>query len=170
MTRPAPEEYDAFYSHYIALAAGQRATALPLHYGSAIASFFNSLPENKATYTYATGKWTLRQVLQHLIDVERVFIYRLLWIVRGDPQSLPGFDENSFAEKATVAHRSLQDLTEEWLSLRSSSDRFVASLTAAELGQQGTANGSKISANALCFIIYGHVLHHMQVIKDRYLP
>ena len=169
MSRPSPESCDPFYLHYISLTQGEHAATLPDRYAKEIADFFNSLPQEKATYRYAPGKWTLLQVLQHLIDVERVFVYRLLWIVRGDRQPLPGFYENSFAEKATATHRTLQDLTKEWLLLRSSTDFFIAQLSAAELQENGVANGSTISANALCFIIYGHVLHHMNIIAERYL-
>lgn len=169
MSRPLPNECDAIYHHYIGLTTGEDPTGLPVTYGPSIASFFSSLSEAKAGYAYAPGKWTLQQVLQHLIDVERVFVYRLLWIVRGDRQALPGFDENSFAEKAPATHRTLQDLTKEWLLLRSSTDLFIAQLSATELQENGVANGSIISANALCFIIYGHVLHHMNIIAERYL-
>lgn len=169
MSRPSPESCAPFYQHYIGLAQGEQATALPGRYGKEIADFFSTLPQEKATYSYARGKWTLLQVLQHLVDVERVFVYRLLWIVRGDRQPLAGFDENSFAEKGSASLRTLQDLTKEFLLLRGSTDLFVAQLSAAELEESGVANGSMISANALCFIIYGHVIHHMNIIAERYL-
>jgi len=169
MSRPSPESCDPFYQYYIGLTQGEHAATLPDLYGKEIADFFSSLPQEKATYSYAPGKWTLLQVLQHLIDVERVFVYRLLWIVRGDRQPLPGFDENSFAEKAPATHRTLHDLTKEWLLLRGSTDLFVAQLSATELQENGVANKSMISANALCFIIYGHILHHRNIIESRYL-
>ena len=103
------------------------------------------------------------------VDRKRVFVYRLLWIVREGAEPLPGFDENSFAYKATAANRSVSDLCEEWLALRESTDRFIARLDRASLLKKGIANHSSISANALCFIIYGHILHHMAIIRERYL-
>ena len=169
MSRPHPSEYDSFYHHYIELTHEVDAILLPSTYSTSIVDFFKSLPPSKAAYAYAPDKWTLQQVLQHLIDVERVFVYRLLWIVRGDRQSLPGFSENAFAEKAPASHRSLQELNEEWLLLRGCTDRFVAQLSQLELKESGTANGATITANALCFIIYGHILHHMHIIESRYL-
>ncbi|NDF98932.1 MAG: DinB family protein [Chitinophagia bacterium] len=168
MSRPLPSECDAFYHHYIGLTRGEDPTVLPVTYGPSIASFFSSLSEEKAGYAYAPGKWTLQQVLQHLIDVERVFVFRLLWIIRGDSQALPGFDENAFANSAPARHRSLKELNQEWLLLRGSTDQFITQLSLQELARQGMANGSAISANALCFIIYGHVLHHMMIISERY--
>lgn len=169
MSRPLPTESAEFYHHYIGLTAGDEAARLPEQHSIPIANFFTSLPQTKSTHAYAPGKWTLLQVMQHLLDVERVFVYRLLWIVRGDSQPLPGFDENSFAEKAPASHRTLSELVDEWLLLRKSTDRFIAQLSTDELACKGIANGSSISANALCFIIYGHILHHMHIIESRYL-
>jgi len=170
MSRPLPNECDPFYYHYIDLTEAAEAPHLPARYKTPFKIFFSALPPSKASYAYAEGKWTLKQVLQHLLDVERVFVYRLLWIVRGDRQPLPGFDENAFADQAPAHHRTLQSLIEEWLLLRESTDHFIAQLTTQELAMWGTANGSTISAKALCFIIYGHALHHMNIISERYLP
>jgi hypothetical protein len=169
MGRPLIDQYDPFYKHYIDLTTPEEAIALPAFYNHTITTFFRTLTNEMGTYAYASGKWTLNQVVQHLLDVERVFVYRLLWIVRGDHQPLPGFDENSFAKLAPASHRTLAELTEEWLLLRKSTDRFIAQLSSTELACKGVANGSLISANALCFIIYGHILHHMHIIETRYL-
>jgi hypothetical protein len=169
MSRPLPNESAAFYHYYIGLTAGEEAVSLPERHSAQIAAFFSSLPPAKGMHTYAAGKWTLNQVIQHLVDVERVFVYRLLWIVRRDQQPLPGFDENSFAANASASHRKLTDLIDEWLLLRKSTDRFIAQLSDEELACTGIANGSLISAKALCFIIYGHILHHIDIIDTRYL-
>jgi uncharacterized damage-inducible protein DinB len=169
MGRPHIDQYDPFYKHYIDLTTPEEATALPAFYNHTITTFFSSLTNEMGTYAYAPDKWSLNQMLQHLLDVERVFVYRLLWIVRGNRQPLPGFDENSFAKHAPASHRTLGELTEEWLLLRQSTDRFIAQLSTAELACKGVANGSSISANALCFIIYGHILHHIDIIETRYL-
>ena len=169
MGRPLIDQYDPFYKHYIDLTTPEEAIALPAFYNHTITTFFSTLTNEMGTYAYAPGKWTLNQVVQHLLDVERVFVYRLLWIVRGDHQPLPGFDENSFAKLAPASHRTLAELTEEWLLLRKSTDHFIAQLSSTELACKGIANGSLISANALCFIIYGHILHHMHIIETRYL-
>lgn len=169
MSRPVPQDSNSFYHHYIELAAVEQATELPSFYGNKIADFFSSLPAAKGLYAYAPGKWTLQQVVQHLLDVERIFVYRLLWIVRGGLPSLPGFDENKFADLATATHRSMTDLIEEWIALRKSTDRFIANLKKEELEKEGLLDQSTITANALCFITYGHILHHIRIIRERYL-
>ena len=169
MSRPTTEECAEFYRYYIGLVEGEEATTLPALYQARIKGFFNTLPEEKGPFAYAPDKWTLKQVIQHLLDVERIFVYRLLWIVRGGTGSLPGFDENQFAKRGTATNRTLQDLCEEWLALRESTDRMITHLDSAALQQEGMANNSLISVNALCYIIYGHVLHHMSIIKGRYL-
>ncbi|MBM3923079.1 MAG: DinB family protein [Sphingomonadales bacterium] len=169
MSRPTTEECAEFYRYYIGLVEGEDATALPALYQARIKGFFNTLPEERGSFAYAPDKWTLKQVIQHLLDVERIFVYRLLWIVRGGQGSLPGFDENQFAMKGTATNRLLQDLCEEWLALRESTDRLIVHLDSTALQQKGMANNSLISVKALSYIIYGHVLHHMSVIKERYL-
>ena len=169
MGRPHIDQYDPFYKHYIDLTTPEEATALPAFYNHTITTFFSSLTNEMGTYAYAPDKWSLNQMLQHLLDVERVFVYRLLWIVRGGTGSLPGFDENQFAKRGTATSRTLRDLCEEWLALRESTDRLIASLDNAALQQEGMANNSLISVKALCYIIYGHALHHMSIIKERYL-
>lgn len=169
MSRPLPDQYHPFYKHYVDLTTEEKAISLPAFYDQKITAFFSSLPMEKGFFAYAPEKWTLNQVVQHLIDVERVFVYRLLWIVRGDRQPLPGFDENSFAANAPASHRMLSELTDEWLLLRKSTNLFIAQLSIDELARKGVCNGSLISANALCFIIYGHILHHMHIIETRYL-
>ena len=169
MSRPTTEECAEFYRYYIGLVEGEEATTLPALYQARIKGFFNTLPEEKGSFAYAPDKWTLKQVIQHLLDVERIFVYRLLWIVRGGAGSLPGFDENQFAKRGTATNRTLRDLCEEWLALRESTDRLIASLDNAALQQEGMANNSLISVKALCYIIYGHAFHHMSIIKERYL-
>ncbi|MFM7645092.1 MAG: DinB family protein [Sphingomonadales bacterium] len=170
MSRPLPTDCSHFYHHYIEFTEVEEATLLPAFYGSQIATFFSSLPIAKGTYAYAPEKWTLNQVLQHLLDVERVFVFRLLWIVRADGQPLPGFDENRFAEMAPANNRTMTDLVQEWLLIRESTNRFVSSLREEDLERKGIVDGSSITANALCYITYGHILHHMSVIRGRYLP
>lgn len=169
MSRPDPGQYAPFFQRYIDLTTGESVTLLPELYKTKIEAFFRSLPLEKSDFSYAAGKWTLKQVLQHLLDVERVFVFRLLWIVRGDRQPLPGFDENSFAQQAPAIHRSLEDMVREWLSLRASTDTFIDSLSATDWNKIGLVDGSAITANALGFIIYGHIIHHMTIISERYI-
>lgn len=128
-----------------------------------------SVPKDKWDYTYAEGKWSVLQVLQHLIDAERVFLFRALWFARMDPQPLPGFEENEWAVNAVVAHRRPKELIREMMTLRKSTIQFFQSLPKEALRQTGTANQHQISVAALGFICVGHVSHHLEILRTRYL-
>ena len=168
MSRPSAGDFGEFYNHYVSLATGDCPDDLISLHAGRIADFFLAIPQEKADHAYAAGKWTVRQMLQHMLDTERIFVYRLIWIARGDTRSLPGFDENAFAAAAPAAHRKLSDLISEFISLRKSTDLLIGSLTATELAKRGEASGNPVTVNALCFIIYGHNLHHLQVLQERY--
>jgi len=127
------------------------------------------IPHKKINYAYAEGKWTIKELLQHIIDSERVFIYRALTFARHDPALLPGFDENNWAIAAKAPKRKWNDLVEEFRALRSANELFLLSLDDDQLQQTGSANNSNISVAALAFVCAGHVAHHMRVIRERYL-
>jgi hypothetical protein len=119
---------------------------------------------------YAPGKWTIKDLLQHLIDAERVFVYRAMRFARNDKTELPGFDEDAYAAHANTQTRSVADLLEEFSFLRRSTILFYKTLDAAALQREGVASGNKISVLALGFTICGHPAHHMNVIRERYYP
>lgn len=121
-----------------------------------------------ADYAYAPGKWTVKKLLNHIVDTERIFIYRALCIARGDQTPLPGYDENDYAEAAQVGHRSLVDLAHEFQSVRSATLSLFNSFGEHELLRTGIANGNAMSVNAIGFIIIGHALHHEVVARERY--
>jgi uncharacterized damage-inducible protein DinB len=168
MSRPSDGDFGEFYKRYILLAAGESAEELIVRHSSFISDFISRLPESAGDYAYDTGKWTVKQLLQHMMDTERIFVYRLLCIARGDLRPLSGFDENAFAAAAPANNRNLQDIKEEILALRKSTDILIASLTDEELKQKGEASGYAVTANALCFMIFGHSLHHIQIMKEKY--
>jgi hypothetical protein len=168
MSRPAEGDFGEFYRHYISLASGENVTDLIAVHSPFISDYISHIPEDKGSYTYAEGKWTIRQLIQHMLDTERIFVYRLLCLARGDLRPLSGFDENAFAAAAPASHRNFQDIRSEILLLRRSTDLLIASLTVDELKQKGEASGSPATVNALCFMIYGHSLHHIQILKERY--
>lgn len=170
MPRPVEGEYGVFYKGYIELTTGDEVVALLEHTYDEMAAWLSQLPEEKLHYAYAEGKWTIAQVLQHMIDTERVFAYRAMCIGRGELQALPGFDENSYAAAAPAAGRKLKGLTEELLTLRKASIILFRSLAKVQALQRiGMASGLPISVNALGFILAGHVLHHRNVLEARYL-
>jgi hypothetical protein len=131
--------------------------------------FLKNMPGKKINYAYAEGKWTVKELLQHLIDSERVFVYRALSFARKDSAMLPSFDENLWAITAKAPKRKWNDLVDEFKSLRAANEAFFASLDDEQLQQIGTANNNIMSVAALGFVVAGHVAHHMRIIKERYL-
>ncbi len=129
----------------------------------------DSIPVEKADYAYAEGKWTLKELLQHCIDTERIMVYRALCIARGEKQSLPGFDENSYAAASNANIRTWEGLVEEMQLVRKSTILMFDSFNEEQLQQRGSANNHPITCNALGFIIAGHFLHHERIVKERYL-
>jgi hypothetical protein len=131
--------------------------------------FLKKIPRKKIGYAYAEGKWTILEVLQHILDAERVFAYRALRFARKDSTPLPGFDENSFAVNSGAAGRKWKDLVEEFYRLRLSTESLFDSFTEDQLKFAGTASDHPLNALALGFIIPGHVTHHMRILKEKYL-
>jgi uncharacterized damage-inducible protein DinB len=131
--------------------------------------FLESVPADKYDYRYAPDKWTIREVLQHVIDAERVFAYRALRFARFDHTPLHGFDENLFAENARAASRPWDRLVEEFKAVRRASELMFSSFDEEQLQANGTASGSPSYVLAVGYTLIGHALHHQQVTKERYL-
>jgi uncharacterized damage-inducible protein DinB len=165
--KPTDEEFASFYSGYVGKveAAGPRAML-----DDQIATFtaLRTLPEDKANYRYADGKWTVKELLGHMADTERVFGYRLLRIARNDQTPLAGFDENAWAATAPHAHRVLRDIADEMIAVRRATLALIWSLDQAAISRQGLANNKPITARAIVWIIAGHAQHHLDILKDRY--
>ncbi|MHA4811265.1 DinB family protein [Flavitalea flava] len=134
-----------------------------------IFKLLKKIPHKKIDYAYAEGKWTIREVVQHLIDAERVFGYRALSFSRKDSSPLPGFDENTWAVHAGAASRKWDELVKEYKSVRKSTEWLFHSFSEDQLRFAGEANGQPLNALAIGFIIPGHVAHHIKIIKERYL-
>ena len=132
-------------------------------------AFLSTIDEKKADYAYAEGKWTIKDIVGHLIDSERVFAYRALRFARKDKTELPGFGQDDYARNAESSSRTLADLAEELLMLRKTNMYLFNSLSDDMMKQTGIASGGEISVEALLYIIAGHQKHHMKVINDRYL-
>ncbi len=158
-----------FYDTYIKLVKTEDLRKTLRKNTEELLSFFDEIPEEKIGYAYAEGKWTIKQVLQHIMDAERIFAYRALRIARLDPTPLPGFDENSYAANANVAVRGWEDMLKELRQLRKSNLRMIKAFTEEQLNAQGTASDHAVSAVAICFIMAGHAKHHMNIIRERYL-
>ena len=132
-------------------------------------TFFESLPVEKREFSYAEGKWSIKEIIQHIIDGERVFTYRALRFARKDETPLPGFDENTYADNAKTDKRKWEDMLEEFNALRRSTEILFNSFDEDQLNATGLASGNPVSVLAIGFIVAGHVNHHISVIKERYL-
>lgn len=168
MPKPNTQDYPAYYSNYIKCVDAESIEEIINKYANYIVAFCNNIPIDKANYYYANGKWTVKEVLQHLIDAERFFVYRALRFSRRDTTELAGYDENYYIENAHTNENNLEDIIQEFIALRTSTDFFLKNLNTADLLQVGTANKGNISVNAIAFIIYGHILHHIKILEERY--
>ena len=129
----------------------------------------NTIPEKKANYAYAEGKWTIKDILQHIIDSERIFTYRMVAISRGEKQAILGYDHNDYVSCAKATNRSFDSLLKEYKSLYQSTNDLIASFSTEMLQIVGTANGSSIKVIDLIYINGGHQKHHIKILKERYL-
>lgn len=135
----------------------------------AFRKLLKNIPGKKAGYSYAPGKWTLKEMLQHIIDAERVFAFRALHIARKDANPLPGFDENSWANNSKANTRKWKDLIGEFFTVRNANEMLFSTLDDQQLQQTGVANNSQVSVATLAFVTAGHLDHHMNIILTRYL-
>lgn len=138
--------------------------------GDKTVELYAQLSEEQSLFAYAEGKWTLKELLLHLSDTERVFQYRILAFLRGDQNELPGFDEELYATQSFANERSLNSLLEEYQLIRKSSQVLLESASSSALQNVGTANGNQISAETIGKLIVGHNEHHLNIIRERYLP
>ncbi len=167
--RPAADEYSPFYETYISKVPTDGDPALELTAQlESVPALLAGVPESRAGYRYAPEKWSIKEVIGHLSDSERVFSYRMLRIARADTTPLPGFDENEFMKTAGFDGRTLREVLAEFTAVRASTLALVRSMEPEAWARRGTSNGKTISARALLYIIPGHVTHHMGTLRTRY--
>ena len=168
MPRPSTKEYGAPHQTYLNYTSGKDYSLLVQQYNERITESWAAIPSEKTNFAYGPDKWTIKQLFQHVIDTERIFAYRALALSRKEPAALLGFDENEYAKNANAANRNWKDMLTEWRVVRQSTNLLFASFTEEQLMSMGTASGYPISVNALGFIIFGHALHHLHILKERY--
>ena len=169
LTHPEDTEYAPFYAGYVSLVpAGDVRGHLGTQLHETIA-LLSGVTEDKAERAYAPGKWTLKEVIGHMCDAERVFGYRMLSIGRGDPAALPSFDENLWVPASNANARTMAALVLEFAAVRASTVQLSGSLTEEAFLRLGTASGKVISVRALAYICAGHERHHLKIIRERYL-
>jgi uncharacterized damage-inducible protein DinB len=166
--RPEPSEYPDSFRTYVALVEGSDVMDVLRSQPSTVRRTLEGLTPDQASHRYAEGKWSVRQVLGHVIDAERVFGFRALWFARRAPTSLPSFDENAWAEEAGSDLRRLRDMITEFEHLRLGHLEMFAHLPEDAWIRTGTASNRSISVRALAFVMAGHVAHHLALLCDRY--
>ncbi|RDC56894.1 DinB family protein [Pedobacter chinensis] len=166
MNRPQPNEYPAWGETYISKVDGEIFEILEDQVFS-VPVLFESNKE-KENFAYAEGKWTLKEMLGHLIDSERIFVYRMTSFARNEKQHLPGFEEDDYVANARFNERNYEDMIEEFSVLRKANLYFFKSLNEEELNRKGIACEREINVKSILFIIAGHIIHHVGVLKERY--
>jgi len=168
MQRPNETEYAPFYQAYVSHVTEDEILPAMRSQIDALDVLLDRVPPERETFAYAEGKWSIRQIIGHLIDGERVFAYRALCIARGETQNLPGFDENAYMPNAPYENVELEDLLSEFRLVRLSTIAMLRTLDEAAWTRMGIANGAPVSVRALAFIMVGHARHHMGVLRERY--
>jgi hypothetical protein len=167
--RPDDSEYAEYYRPYVALVPDVNVVDFLTQQLASATHILQGIDEGDADFRYAEGKWSIKEVVGHLCDSERVFGCRALRFARGDDTPLPGFDQDRYVASAQFERRILHSLAEELYNLRKANIRLFRSLSDAELSLLGTANDARVTVRALMYIIAGHAEHHVNVIKERYL-
>ena len=163
------KEYFQYYKRYIDL-VGDNPILESLKIGlTATNNFFKNIPKSKLEFRYSEGKWTVKEILLHLIDTERVFCYRALYFARNTGSAIEGFDENMFAENSNANTRDLDDLLNEYMAVRNSTINLFTSFSTEVMKKGGLANDNPLSVRSIGFIICGHEIHHANTIQERYL-
>lgn len=166
--RPAPGEYPEFFERYISLLTHDTVVPVLNAQASAMHDALSGLSDERAAWRYAPEKWSVRELLGHVIDTERVFGYRALAIARGETYSLPSFDENAYAAIAGHDRAPIDQLAEEFATLRRSHVLMLSRMDEAAWSRRGVVNGNPMSTRAMAFVMAGHVRHHARMLTERY--
>ena len=166
--RPDATEYAPFYARYVADVPEGDVVATLRESGREIVAALGAIPESRGGFRYAPEKWSVREVVGHVIDAERIFGYRALRLARADETPLPGFEENDYVRSAGSDARTLADLVDELRVVREGTVRLFASLPDEAWERRGVVNGREVSVRALAFITAGHARHHLAVLRERY--
>ena len=168
MSRPAETEYPPSFESYLSHVTEEDILPAMRSQIDAVDVLLDRVAPERETYAYGEGKWTIRQIVGHLIDGERVFGYRAMCIARGETQDLPGFDENAYMPNAPYEHVELEDLLSEFRLVRLSNIAMLRTLDETAWTRMGMANGAPVSVRALAYVMVGHARHHMGVLRERY--
>jgi len=167
--RPAKGDYGEYYQKYVDLVKGDDIFRILVEQNMDSQNVLNSFSESKGNYKYAEGKWTVKEVIGHMMDVERIFAYRALCIARGETNPLPGMDQDMYVSNGNFNKRQLFDLNYEYRLLRESNILLFGGFDKSVLQKKGTASGYEVTVLALMFMTVGHEKHHLNVLMERYI-
>lgn len=169
MKRPETNEFFEYYNTYISLVPGDDVMPVLDEQPNELRSIFASVTEEKGAFAYELGKWTIKELLSHIIDGERIFAYRILRISRGDATPIEGFEQDEYIERSNANSRSFADLLNEFDFQRRSNMLMLRNISDENSLLMGTASDKPVSVRALAYIAAGHVTHHINILKERYL-
>jgi DinB family protein len=166
---PAASEFNPYYGRYISLVTGSDILSVLEKQMLQTRAVLSSISEERAAYRYAPEKWSIKQVVGHMTDTERVFAYRALRIARGDKTPLEGFEQDDYVRSGPFEHCPLADLADEYAAVRDATVRLFRALDQAAWMRTGVANQNEVSVRAIAYIIAGHELHHRRILEEKYL-
>ena len=165
---PDPAEYAPYYANYVGNVTEDDVVAALEAQARETAALLARVDDDKAAYRYAPEKWSVKQIVGHVTDAERIFAYRALAVARGDKNSLPGFDENDYVSNADFDRRSMRELAEEYAAARQATLAMFRGFSDEAWQRRGTANNVGVTTRALAHIVLGHERHHLKVLRERY--
>ncbi len=168
LQKPDEGEYGTFYAGYIALVPGDGIIEVLRDQKQAYRTLVSSFPEKVRFDAYSPGKWSIAQVCNHINDTERIFCYRALALSRGEQNPVPGYDHNAYVDMVDVQNRTLQDLLDEFYTIRDATITFFTGMPDAYALRAGTVNGVHTTVRALAYMMAGHLFHHMYILHERY--
>ena len=169
MDRPTEKEYAPYYQKYISLIPNGDILQLMEKQNEQFCEFLAQFDEERANYRYAKGKWSIKEVIGHLIDVELVFMYRAWRFSRNDKASLHGFEQDEFIANSDFSKMTLSELVEQFYHMRKAAIPMFSSFSDEMWRRKGTANDSTFTVRAIAYIMVGHVIHHMRIIHQKYM-
>ena len=169
ITRPSKEEYPEYYDRYISKVNDDNIIKGLEEHGKRVLKLISGLGKKQLSYRYEEGKWSIKEILVHMMDGERVFCYRALRFARNDQTELPGFEEKEWAPNSGADDRKIKSILKEYAAVRKASLELFSNMTEEMLNRTGVANGSQFVVRAFPYIILGHEKHHIGIMKERYL-
>ena len=169
ISRPEPSEYDPYYERYISLVKTDDMVATLQKQAQETRDLLSKVSAEKAEFRYAPGKWSVKEVLGHVNDTERIMSYRVLRIARGDQTPIEGYEQDDYVAGGKFGRRNMDDLLQEFVTVRNATIQLIRHLDRESSERRGTANQKQISARAVVYVIAGHELHHRRILGEKYL-